>query len=133
MVECALYVRVENILGFLLDREDNCSHGILTTSSGTKAITVGFKLGFPFRFEGHFYQCLLAAFLHGRNAEWTLFRFSWLGYPDASNWFGRVVVPMAWVNLPCHFASVFGFDGFHPVDPRRFLALVLLSHSPNGE
>ena len=57
-VEALSNIRIQRILGLLLDARKNSLDGIVAGASRSKAITVGFKSRFPFGFKGEFDQCL---------------------------------------------------------------------------
>ena len=90
-VEALGDIRVQNVLGFMADGFEDGINGVVATATGSKAVTVWLKLGFPFRFQSQFRQSLFCPVPESRDSQGALLSFAWLGYPDASSrvCFGR--------------------------------------------
>src|SRR5215813_2965080 len=81
-VEAFCNVGVEGIFGFMANGRENGADRIMTGSAWTKSITVGFKAGFPFGFEGRGDQTLPGPIGHHGDAERTLLRGVRFSDPD---------------------------------------------------
>src|ERR1051326_1776134 len=105
MIEAAFDVRVQHIFGFGADFIENGSDGIVLAASRSESITVGFKLRFPFWFQGLFGECLTGPVVHHRNTKRTLLRPAGLGNPDPTNRLGLPLPLVRGVNRLCQGGS----------------------------
>src|SRR5712692_12037240 len=127
-VEAFCDVGVEGIFGFMANGRENGGDRIMTGSAWTKSITVGFKAGFPFGFEGRFDQTLQCSIGHHGDAERSLLSGVRFGDPDPPHRLDRLSQsqgvrqrePLGWSQR------------LYPVDSRGFLPLIVLSHLPHG-
>ena len=69
MVKALRDVRVENVLRFPVDTREDGFDGVLTASSGSKAVAVGLELGLPFGFQGELDQRLPGTIGEGGKAD----------------------------------------------------------------
>src|SRR5437588_9014127 len=118
-------VRVENILRFLLDTCEDGFDGVLTTSSGSKAVTVGLELGLPFGFQGELDQRLPSAIGEGGNAQRPLFVATRLGNPDATD---RLRAGIE-IQTTGKFQPLRRFEAGDAIDAGSILASIVLRHA----
>src|SRR6266516_3495605 len=119
-------ISIQHILGFLVDANIDRLNGIMTGTSWSKSITVGFKFRFPFRFQGQLEEHLCCSVEQGWNAQWSLFRRSiGFGNPDASGG-ENGEINMERLNK---IHSLLRWECFHPINSGRFLALIFLGDS----
>ena len=67
-----------------------------------------------------------------RNTKRALFELAWFWDVDPSDRFGFHLPPVLWVNVFSHCKPPGWFDGFHPINPCGFLALIVLGHSSHS-
>lgn len=122
-------VGIQHILRFLVDAHVNGSNGIVTGSSWSEAIAVGFEFGFPFGFQSEDHQRLASAVGKGRNAERPLFIGARFGNPDPTDGLWRGLQTQGGDKIQAFFRFQVG----DPIDPGSFFALVVLSDFPGGQ
>src|SRR2546421_1840536 len=133
VVETTFDIRVKNIFALLVDVTKDCCNCIMSTASRSETIAVGLKQGLPLGFQSLFGKCLHDSIEHHRYSERPLLCFPWFWYPDASE---RFWFPFRYpfrVNGLCQGESTSWWNGFDSVYASRLLALVVLSHSPDGQ
>ena len=77
-LEALFDISLEHVLWGVLDAEKDGSDSIMGGASWPEPVGVGFKLGFPFRFQRQRDQGLPGSIPHGGNAKWTLFQLAGL-------------------------------------------------------
>src|SRR6266542_1490294 len=127
-VETFCNIRIEGIFGFMAQGRENRFDRIVTGSTRSKAIAVGFKAGLPFGFESRFDQTLACPVSHHGNAQGPVLGGAGLRNPDPTHRLYRL--PKSQVVCQCE--ALGGSQGFYPIDPRSLLALVLLGYFPHG-
>src|SRR5690349_3326338 len=101
MIETPLDVRIQHILGFVVDFIEDGSDGIVLAAPRSESVTVGLEVGFPFWFQGLLGECLTGPVVHHGNPERTFLRFAGLGYPDPTYRFGLPLPLVPGVNRLC--------------------------------
>src|SRR5260370_17819617 len=92
VIEATFNIRIKHIFALIAYIVENRCNRIVSTASRSEPIAVGFKQGFPLRFEGWFGYCLTCPIEHNGYSERPLLTFSCLGYPAPSSRLGFLLL-----------------------------------------
>src|SRR5689334_10135690 len=126
MIKTTLDISIQDILALSADFQEDRFDRIMATAPRSKAVTIGLKAGFPFGFQGLLDQRLVSAVLHDGDTKRALLRLAGFGNPHPSDRLGLDSLQVIRVKQFSQSQAFYGGEGFHAIDARCFLALVVL-------
>src|SRR5262249_43879628 len=128
-VEAFCDIGVQDELGLVADLVENGLDGIVTGPSRSEAAGVGLEARFPLRLQGQLDQGLGCSVGHRGDAQGSFFLGAGLGDPYPAD---RPASPFQ-VQVLNQQAALVGVEAGDAIDPRRLLALVVLSDPAYGQ
>src|ERR1700675_3077452 len=122
VVEAACNIGIQYPLRGPVNAIPDCADGVPAASAWSKAVTVWLEYGLPFWLNDHFYQRLFGSVRHRGYSQWSHLGFPRFGDPDPA-YRSCLVGEIHGLN---HLKAFFGAKFCHPIDARRFLAVVVL-------
>src|SRR6516165_509302 len=122
-------IRIQDVLGAVLDARVNGLKRVVAGSSWSKAVAVRLELGFPFGLQGERHQRLRGTIVDGWNAERPLLVAAGFGNPDATDrlW------PGIQVEGVDQGRAVFRFEAGDAIDAGSVFAAVVLADTSDGK
>ena len=115
-------IRIQHILGLLVDRDKDRTDGIVGGATGTEAVAVGCECGFPFWFQRQFHQSLQGSVMQRWNTSRALLIRPALRSPHPPE--GLAVRPPP--QVVSQSESLGRVEGFDAINPRGVLPVLVV-------
>jgi len=122
-------VCIQDVFRLLVDAFVDGFDRVVAGPSGAESVTVGFEVGFPFRFQRKGCERLLRSGFHCWDTEGSLFFGAGFGDPNPAHGLGLV----SEAEDGGKAKSLRWGEGFDPIHPSGSLTLVILCHLSDGE